>query len=213
MDKEYWISKWQNKELGFHQPAVNPLLESHFPKLKLQEAARIFIPLCGKTLDIAWLLSLGYQVVGIEMVESAVIELFEELQVTPDVKTIGKLKHYKAEDLEVYVGDIFDLSLDILGDVDAVYDRAALVALPVGLRNKYASHLPSLTKHSKQLLISFVYDQTKMDGPPFSVDDTEINSHYGVEYNLTLLADDKVKEPVKGNKDILEKVWLLNPNN
>ncbi|WP_133471620.1 thiopurine S-methyltransferase [Paraglaciecola marina] len=213
MEKEYWISKWQNKELGFHQPSVNPLLESHFSKLALEEGARIFIPLCGKTLDVGWLLSLGYQVVGIEMVESAVIQLFEELQVTPNIKTIGKLKCYRAGELEIYVGDIFDLTLDILGDVDAVYDRAALVALPEGLRKKYAVHLPLITKHAKQLLISFVYDQNKMAGPPFSVDDNEVNNHYRVAYSLTLLADDKVKEAVKGNKDVLEKVWLLISNN
>ncbi|MEO9943628.1 thiopurine S-methyltransferase [Paraglaciecola sp.] len=213
MEKEYWINKWQNKELGFHQPSVNPLLGSHFSTLALEEGARIFIPLCGKTLDIGWLLSLGYQVVGIEMVESAVIQLFEELQVTPDIKAIGKLKCYRAGELEIYVGDIFDLTLDILGDVDAVYDRAALVALPDPIRQRYASHLPVLTQHAKQLLISFVYDQSKMAGPPFSVDDAEIKGHYGVAYTLTLLADDKVKEPVKGNKDILEKVWLLTSNN
>ncbi|MFT2090917.1 thiopurine S-methyltransferase [Paraglaciecola sp. 2405UD69-4] len=209
MEKEYWISKWQSNELGFHQPAVNPLLEAHFEKLELQDRARVFIPLCGKTLDIKWSLSLGHEVVGIEMVETAVVQLFEELQVTPDISTVGKLRCYQAGQLQIYVGDVFDLTATILGAVDCVYDRAALVALPVTIRKKYAKHITAITAQAKQLLISFVYDQSEMQGPPFSVDDAELSSLYGIQYTLLLLADDKVVEPVKGNSNILEKVWLL----
>ncbi len=130
MDPEFWAKKWEKNEIGFHQPEGNRLFAKHFDKLRLDKGARLFVPLCGKTRDIGRLLSEGHPVAGVELVELAVRQLFDELQVTPTVSRHGKLKLYRAEGLDIFVGDLFDVTRDALGPVDAVYDRAAYVALP-----------------------------------------------------------------------------------
>jgi len=75
MDAAFWHEKWQNKQIGFHLDDVNPLLVTHFDALGLQAGQTVFLPLCGKTLDIAWLLGNGFQVRGVELHEPAIIEL------------------------------------------------------------------------------------------------------------------------------------------
>lgn len=134
MDADFWHDKWDNNQIGFHQADGNPLLVKHFPALALQTGARVFVPLCGKTRDIAWLLAQGCRVVGAELSERAVQQLFAEMDVVPDVTEVGRLTRYTAEGIDVFVGDIFDLDKAVLGPIDAVFDRAALVALPQDMR-------------------------------------------------------------------------------
>ena len=134
MEHSFWTDKWKNKQIGFHLNNVNPLLVNHLYLLKLNKGSSVFIPLCGKTLDIKWLLNKGYKVIGSELSEIAIIELFEELGVTPKVEIIQTSIKYSFENLTVYVGDIFKLDQTTIGKVDAVYDRASLVALPKEMR-------------------------------------------------------------------------------
>jgi len=209
MDANFWHQRWEKNEIGFHEPEANPLLVRHFQALSLPKGRRVFVPLCGKTLDIAWLLSNGYRVAGAELSELAVQQLFQGLGVEPEITESGKLKHYSQAGLDVFVGDIFDLSSDALGPVDAVYDRAALVALPEPLRKRYAAHLTGLTKNVPQLLISYVYDQSVMNGPPFSVRDEEVKHLYQANYEVTLIASNDVPGGLKGKCAAKENVWLL----
>ena len=81
------------------------------------------------------------EIVGAELSELAIDELFNDLGITPTISSVGALAHYRAKDIDIFVGDIFDVSAEVLGLVDAVYDRAALVALPVNMRDQYTSHL------------------------------------------------------------------------
>jgi len=209
MDANFWHQRWEKNEIGFHEPEANPLLVRHFQGLSLPKGRRVFVPLCGKTLDIAWLLSNGYRVAGAELSELAVQQLFRGLGVEPEIIETGKLKHYSQASLDVFVGDIFELSSDVLGPVDAVYDRAALVALPEHLRKRYAAHLIELTKNAPQLLISYVYDQNVMNGPPFSVRDEEVKQLYQGNYEVTLVASNDVPGGLKGKCAAKENVWML----
>lgn len=208
MEKAFWLDKWQRNEIGFHNPQAHPLLVEHFTRLGLQSGARLFLPLCGKTLDIAWLLGQGYRVAGAELSEMAVEQLFEQLGVAPEISEQGELKRYRAQDLDIYAGDIFHLQQELLGKVDAVYDRAALVALPEAMRRKYAQHLQHLTGNAPQLLITFDYDQTQLPGPPFCVSDSEVAQLYGDNYRLALIDAVEVPGGLKGRCEALEKVWL-----
>ncbi|MEQ9363634.1 MAG: thiopurine S-methyltransferase, partial [Leptospirales bacterium] len=156
MKTEYWFQKWERNQIAFHEGEANSLLQAHFQRLALKAGARIFLPLCGKTRDIPWLLTKGHRVVGAELVEGAVERLFHELEIEPRVSEAGKLRRYQAANLDVFAGDIFELSGEVLGAVDAVYDRAALVALEPALRDRYAKHLIRITGAAPQLLI--VYD-------------------------------------------------------
>src|SRR5690606_14666706 len=126
-----------------------------FKELSIAKGSRVFVPLCGKTLDIAWLLSNGYQIAGAELSELAIHQLFAALGIEPKITELGEVKHYSATDIDIFVGDIFNLIGDVLGSVDAVFDRAALVALPDDMRIRYAKHITDITGNAPQLLITY----------------------------------------------------------
>ena len=209
MDANFWHSRWRSNKIGFHEGQTNTLLQKHFSQLNLQNNQRVFLPLCGKTRDIAWLLSQGYQVAGIELSETAVDALFDELAVKPLITHSGNLLHYHHENLDIYAGDIFDLSQATLGPVDAIYDRAALVALPPAMRIEYSAHLAQITHRAPQFLICFEYDQSQMNGPPFSVNADEVNKLYAHLYYVTCVDTTDVSEGLKKEVTATETVWLL----
>lgn len=209
MEASFWHQKWQRGEIAFHQNQANALLVAHFEKLNLRYGSRIFLPLCGKTLDIAWLLARGYQVVGAELSEIAIDELFQSLNLKPQVAQNGTLLHYSAKDIDLYVGDIFDLSASVINQVDAIYDRAALVALPAEIRKQYASHLTNITHVAPQLVITYEYNQALIDGPPFSVCEEELKRCYGTAYAMTALETRDVEGGMKGKAASTETAWLL----
>lgn len=209
MEPDFWHQRWQSNKIGFHEGETNALLAKHFGKLLLEKNARLFIPLCGKTRDIAWLLSQGYRVAGIELSEQAVDQLFSELGVQPDIETVGNLQHYSHHHIDIFAGDIFDLSVEILGQVDAVYDRAALVALPPQMRTQYSEHLTSITNTASQFLICFEYDQSQMNGPPFSINALEVKLQYTHAYGITLIETVNVTHGLRKLMPAKETVWLL----
>lgn len=209
MDPEFWHRKWKNNEIGFHVGRANPALVDHFHTLSLEKGSRVFLPLCGKTLDIGWLLSMGYRVAGSELSAVAIEQLFAELGLEPRVADVGPLKHYNAENIDIYVGDIFDLTIPVLGQVDAIYDRAALVALPEQMRGHYAAHLMKITQQAPQLLVTFVYDQNQFPGPPFSLSAEEVHRRYGGRYQVRLLERKEVPGGLKGQCAADEHIWLL----
>lgn len=209
MDTSFWHNRWQTNQTGWHERAVNPLLITHFPSLHVPPGGRVFVPLCGKSLDLGWLLSQGYAVAGAELSELAVTQLFAELEMEPTISEVGKHKHFRGERINIFVGDFFALSQEALGPVDAVYDRAALVALPEAIRVQYTTHLKSLTALAPQLVIGYEYDQTVVPGPPFSVTPDELHRHYSDSYTLTPLARLDVPGGLKGKCPAMEHVWKL----
>lgn len=209
MDAAFWHQKWEANEIGFHEGEANRLLVKYFNALSLAEGRRVFVPLCGKTLDIAWLLSNGFRVAGAELVESAIEQLFSELGIEPEISEVGEVKRYSAKNIDIFVGDIFAVSSEILGSVDAIYDRAALVALPEEIRRRYTGHLMEISDRTPQLLLTFEYDQSVMDGPPFSISNEEVIQHYGDRYELTLMESIAIPGGLKGKCAATENVWLL----
>lgn len=209
MNSDFWLEKWRQNDIGFHASEVNPLLRDYFQRLSLEEGSRVFLPLCGKTLDIAWLLSKGYRVVGAELSKQAIEQLFDQLGAEPTIETVGCFERYSANNIDIFVGDIFALSAQVLGPVAAIYDRAALVALPAAMREQYAAHLIVLSKTAPQLLITFDYDQRQLTGPPFSVNNDEVAQLYSNNYQLSLLQSNEVEGGLKGQCAAVENVWLL----
>lgn len=209
MEADFWLKKWTDNDIAFHQKEANPFLVKHFHKLALVKGSRIFLPLCGKTLDIHWLLSNGYRVVGAELSKIAIEQLFDELHIVPKLSKAGKLFHYSAKFIDIYVGDIFDLSNILLEEIDAIYDRAALVALPLELRKKYSAHLMAISNNAIQLLICFEYDQSLSQGPPFSISKEEVLEHYKSVYDITLL--ESINFELRGKTLAQENIWKLKP--
>lgn len=209
MDPNFWHQRWEKNEIAFHEGKPNALLVQYLHELSLAKGRRIFLPLCGKTRDISWLLSNGYRVAGAELSQLAIEQLFMDLGLQPDISGVGKVQLWSATHIDIFVGDIFALSRERLGPVDAVYDRAALVAMPETMRPHYTAHLTKLTNNAPQLLICYHYDQRVMDGPPFSISDEEVNRYYRGSYDLRLLVSADVAGGLKGKCPAKEQVWLL----
>jgi len=209
MDPAFWQQRWQENKIAFHEGKPNALLSAHVHRLALTVGQRVFVPLCGKAHDLTWLVAEGYRVVGAELNLSAVEAAFDRMGLDPAIQPLASHQHYKADGIEIFVGDFFDLSLEMLGKVDAVYDRAALVALPPEMRKAYAAHLTALTQAAPQLLISFDYDQSQTEGPPFSVTDAEIGKLYENHYSRECLASVAIAGSLAQRCSGKEEAWLL----
>ena len=209
MEPDFWYKKWEDNVIGFHKSEANHLLVNHFSLLALPKVGRVFVPLCGKTLDIDWLLESGHGVVGVELSEIAVKQLFSGLNLTPIITQKDALIHYSADDIDIYVGDIFHLTKALLGPIDVVYDRAAYIALPWEMRQRYSQHLIAITGNATQLLITLAYDQSLQQGPPFSISNPELNQQYQQVYDITLLSSQALEDGLKGQYPAVENVWML----
>lgn len=209
MEPDFWHQRWAERNIAFHQSEANPMLSRLFGRMELDTGARIFVPLCGKTLDIAWLLSRGYRVAGAELSGTAVGELFEELGVEPDVSSHGELQRYSGPDIDIFVGDVFALTGELLGPVDAIYDRAALVALPEEMRNRYCVHISEITGSAPQFLLCIEYVSPTPQEPPFSIEEQEVVRLYTGLYSIGFLADRELPEGMKGVRPAFESAWLL----
>ncbi len=216
MNPEFWHKRWQEKRIGFNQSAVNPLLTEYINHLDLAAGSRIFVPLCGKSIDMVWLAAQGYDVVGVELVESAVKEFFSENRIlytiinhprNPNIKYY----HWQHENqkIEILVADIFSLSIEDIDYIDAVYDKAALIALPADMRPDYSEQIRKVSDNAPQLLITLDYDQSKKEGPPFSINSEQLQQYYGSHYQLCELASEPASIGSAPDLKVTEHIWLL----
>lgn len=189
MGTDFWQSRWREGQIGFHEGEPNAHLTNHAGVLGT--GRRVLVPLCGKAEDLTFLAAYGHQVVGVELVEPAVQAFFQEHGVTPEVTQQGAFTRYAAQGITVFCGDFFATTREQLGPVDALYDRAAIIALPEKMRVDYAKHVRALMPAGAPgLIVTMEYPQEKMSGPPFSVPEAELRAHYA---GLSLELVDEVK--------------------
>jgi thiopurine S-methyltransferase len=184
MDRNFWNERWNRGEIGFHQSDIHWALKRHWDSVADGHADRVLVPLCGKSLDLRWLAQHGHNVVGIEFSPHAVSNFYKEWGKLPtQSSSADSLIHWQAENVELFEGDFFDFSS---GEAfELFYDRAALIALPREMRPSYLEHLRSmLGKNSRGLLVTFEYDQSEMDGPPFAVLEDELMDYAGMRFQL-----------------------------
>jgi len=216
MNPEFWHDKWARNELGFHLKQVHPLLHKHLTPARRQTIKTVFVPLCGKTVDIGWLLDQGFQVVANELSESAIKTLFADLGLTPRISEWQGGACYQAQQLTVWVGDFFQLGGAELQNIDLVYDRAALIALPAAMREQYSAQLKRWLPNTAQLLITLDYDQNQMSGPPFAVSADEVQQHYAQAWEIQCLSQKDILEheakfAQRGLTALTEAAFWLSP--
>lgn len=222
MESKFWQQRWQEGRIGFHKSDVNPELIKYFSNIALPVGSQVLVPLCGKSIDMVWLACAGYDVVGIELVESAVQAFFAEQNITPTITELtstadkSTLKRYQGQlagqTITLWAADIFALSTIDIGDIDAVYDRAALIALPANMRADYSRHIVKLSNNAPQLLITLNYDQSKKDGPPFSITQQQLHQYYSADYKIVELASKSSTLNATSEILVTEHVWLLKPS-
>ena len=187
MEADFWHNRWENNLTGFHLDEVNPHLVNNWAAMNIKPGSRVFVPLCGKTVDLVWLADQGYQVVGIDLSPLAAEAFFSENKIDVKRSQVAGMGLWQSEKISLFCGDIFDLTAEILGHINAVYDRASLIALPPAMRQDYATKITELTQAAPKLLVTLEYDQSKMDGPPFSVSEDEVQALYQANYQVKQL--------------------------
>ncbi len=211
MTPDFWHDRWREGRTGFHRDIVHPDLIKHAGTLRIPSAPRILVPLCGKTLDLGWLVSQGCAVVGVELSEQAAAQYHERAGITPEVEQVGEHAIWQSPGLTYIVGDFFTADLGVF---DAVWDRAALVALPPELRVRYAERLRAVLRPGGRMLLNcFTFDADR-SGPPHSIPDDEVREHYEHAGELTRLStadilDESPRWREAGATFMDEKVWLL----
>lgn len=215
MDAEFWTKAWNEGRTNFHQPTYHEKLVKYFPRLNPEAGQSVLVPLCGKSKDLLWLHQLGLHVHGVELHAQAVEDFFSENRLQPVQKNQdSNFKCYAYQNILIRCGDFFKL-----GKTDAydlIYDRGALVALPETMRQDYARVVQqALKKGGKYLLIVYEYDPSKMDGPPFSIQDSEIQKLYGDRFKIDLIESQKPDREgarLAAVEDLKQKIYILEKN-
>jgi thiopurine S-methyltransferase len=193
MDPDYWLARWNEGRTGFNQPGGNPLLQRHWPALGVPAGSRVFVPLAGKSPDLLWLAARGHRVLGVELSPLAIEQFFAENRIEPTVTRSRYGTHHRAGGIEMICGDVFDLDRDVLADCAAFYDRAALIALPAPIRQRYADTVyTALPPGCRGLLVSLEYPPTELDGPPFAVDEAQVRGLYRRGWTVEVLEREDV---------------------
>lgn len=212
MKADFWHRKWENDEIGFHQPGVNGLLETYWSQLGLRRGEAVLVPLCGKSQDMVWLHAAGHPVLGVELSEKALADFLAENGLQGRSAQHDRFCGYELDDMTLFCGDFFHLSAEDCQGVKAVYDRAALVALPPEMRVQYADHMKAiLDKAVPMLLIGLDYDQALKAGPPFSVPESEIRDLFGDRYQVEVLQSDTFERKGVATTETVYRLMPLNP--
>ncbi len=187
MQPDFWHQRWADNQIGFHQPAPTTLLLKHWPTLGVPAGATVFVPLCGKSLDMTWLAAQGHQVLGVELSQLAVEQFFAEHGLQPEIHESRYGTHYRAGGIEIIQGDAFGLDAEVLADCTAVFDRAAMIALPPPMRARYAAEVYArLPTGCQGLLITLEYPQAEREGPPFAISESEVREQYAPSWQVEL---------------------------
>jgi len=198
---EFWQERWRKREIGFHMSKPHAALREYWPALDLAAGSRVFVPLAGKSLDMLWLAERGHEVVGIELSTIAVEEFHAE--------------HPQLARVDLRCGDFFALTPAALGPISAVFDRAALVALPPAMRADYARQLTALCPPgTRTLLIAMEYEQDRLSGPPHAVMPEEVHALFGAHHRISELGTDDALEDfprfaARGVPWLRERFYLL----
>ena len=219
MEPSFWLARWQQNQIGFHEQHIHPMLLKYWGEVvasareqgtnDVDGASRpsVFVPLCGKSLDMLWLIEAGCDVIGVELSELAVEAFFTENKLPYTKTTQGPLQKYENERVTLWCGDIFDLSASQLPALKFFYDRAALVALPIEMRRSYVAKINSLVAPAScGLLVALEYEPNLISPPPHSVPLTLVASSYGEEFDHRVLGSGNGE--VKG-KPCLEHAVLV----
>jgi thiopurine S-methyltransferase len=218
MNPDYWISRWERDETGFHAPEVQAGLIAAFDQTGFKQPGNVLVPLCGKSVDMVWLASRGWRVFGVELSEKACRAFFDEQHIPYTVEEKNGFRIFESERITLFCGDMFHLKKGMLPAIDLVFDRAALVALPHAIRKRYVSFLQRIAGSCVHILITFEYSHEEIIGPPFSVPETELEALYGAGFDRRI-ADSRALITYEGSKmrrhgvkELSEKTFILVPS-
>ena len=216
MEPDYWLTKWASDEIGFHRDRPHQYLDLFIDGTRARGGRRVFVPLCGKTLDMVVLRAAGFEVVGVELSEQALRDFSAGHGLAMTERRDGELTVFEAPGYTLYQGDFFALTAAQLAGIDAIFDRGATVALPPAMRSDYVRRLLERCPKAWSLTVTLAYDQQEMDGPPFAIDGAMLQALYGDARDIALLKqrDILAEEPHfidKGLSALSESAYAIRP--
>jgi len=214
MGLNFWLDSWKDNKIPFHQKQINPILKQQINHLNLSKGDIVLVPLCGKSLDMLWLAELGYKVIGVELSEIAVEEFYTESNIIPTIDVYAGYKHYKSESIDIICGDFFNIDLSTIKTINAIYDRAALIALPNKLRESYIKRISEISQKGVKVLLIVIESQEKNIGPPYQIDVNDITKLYSRDFLVDKIYQkniENISQHIKklGYKEIKDVVYLL----
>lgn len=218
MEISYWKARWNKGKTGWHMEDVYPNLPTYWPELQLEKETTVLVPLCGKSLDLLWLRNFGHGVIGVDVSHKAAELFFWENGIDYHTSNKASFTIYQSDKLSIWCGDFLKLRPEYLPEIGAVYDKAALIALPEEQRKSYAEQVINLCDGDTQMLLNtFEYEQDEMNGPPFSVFRKELEELYGKRFTIRLLHEESIFEDLARFQQrgltsyLIEKVYHLHP--
>lgn len=218
MEPDYWLARWEEGRIGFHREQPQCWLVAHAARLLPRGDERLLVPLCGKSVDLAWLWRRGHAVVGVELSARAIRDFFAEQALPATTRPAPRGAPFEVTahgSLELWRGDFFALDPARDGPFAALHDRAALIALPPPLRRRYAQRCGELlAPGGRMLIVTLEYAQARMAGPPFSVEPDEVRELFGPhgaldELGAKSLIDEEPHFRERGLDAVVERAWLL----
>ncbi|MFZ2160954.1 MAG: thiopurine S-methyltransferase [Sideroxyarcus sp.] len=205
-DNALWQQCWRDRQTDFHQKEVNRLLTRFWHGLDLAPGSRVFVPLCGKSLDMIWLAQQGHDVVGLELSSVAVRAFFRENHLQPVQRKAGQFTLWQSGKISILCGDYFSASRADLGSIDVVYDRAALTALPEDIRRHYVAHLKVLLPPACKVFLLTVEDADEGETQEVTLGaSAEITALYSEAFEIELAHVESVLEPDADHVDGITK--------
>lgn len=201
MEASFWFKSW---DLGgfytsFHRPDIHPYVLQYMNPEEI-EGKNILVPLCGKTVDMMYLSQFANQVIGVEIVEKAIMQFFEENNLSyehPDEET------YISGNITILKTDFMALTKERIGKIDWILDRASLVALPYEMRVDYMKTLDRISEvGTKQLVVTLEYFPL-IHSAPFCITPEEVENYYGAGHVIN-----HVEKPNLPNHGMVRK-WGL----
>uniref|UniRef100_A0A8C4NIT2 thiopurine S-methyltransferase n=1 Tax=Eptatretus burgeri TaxID=7764 RepID=A0A8C4NIT2_EPTBU len=204
---EFWKDRWDQGRATWHEFEGNNNLKQNFDTfVNGRKALKIFVPLCGKAFDMKWIAEQGHTVVGVEVAEKAILEFFTGNCVPFKRKPVltlpaGEVFRSLDGNISIYCCNIFDISKDVLGLFDGIWDRGSLVAINIDDRQRYVSLMLSLMAPGcNYLLETFIFDPMKHSGPPHAIDDDTLEEMYGTTCKIQHLSK---------KNELRDKQWQL----
>jgi len=217
MKPSFWHKVWERNSIGFHQSELHPFLEEVLKPLLSTDDKSVFVPLCGKSLDMVWLAE-RMEVVGSELSEIACRDFFSEKKLQPSITVEDNFCLYQYDNITLYQGDFFALKAKQFNTFDWIYDRAALIALPKEMQQLYVSHLTSfIEENTKLILVSLEFPEEEMSGPPFPILGTDLENlfkGFNIESIYTHeLADKRFAQRRFDVSKLVERAYIISRAN
>merc|ERR1712032_697639 len=192
MDNQAWNARWENNTASWHadeaRTEILNLMKSNVTDFK----GKVFVPLCGASLDMVWLAEQGLQVVGVEVSRLAIDKFFQEIYIKDDYDIISFNETstiiHKAGNITIYEADLYNCQ-ELMSEpaFDLIFDRASLIAINWEDREKYINLMLKLLGDKISKLSYFLqgmdYNKGEHLGPPHIFNEASCQHYFGGKVN------------------------------